>query len=320
MENKKKSTKILARILGVFIALAAVAGSIFVVIDQTVGNGAYNREIKAKYKQATATLMKSMERTVYHYLDNAAITGLHFEEEMGDERILKVFYEGDETTQFEVVRRVRYADFSVANEDYNSLVEAEESNDILYYLDCLNELFANMSFVKNSERTSTITMELPEYNANSINIFNDIFNVNAVKTDDIVKQIGFMPYYIILTNKTIDEDAERTYYTYKIYGISYCSTNSENSSYVKPSERLIIGDYDKNHIKSFDRVITFESYTDETIILEDLRLSGDIYKIIDAVNNPYTVTDYFFEEANLFEYYFMMQDGNFKFKKPKTVS
>lgn len=49
-----------------------------------------------------------------------------------------------------------------------------------------------------------------------------------------------------------------------------------------------------------------------------MRLSGDIYKIIDEVNNPYTVTDEYFAEVDIFNNYFKLLDGNCKFDKPEN--
>lgn len=321
--KKDLKKKILAWGLGTSIVAGAVAGTTATIIDQTKGDGAYNREIEKKFELVDKTLTAAMKHTPYSYIKNSEITGLYFEEPMDNGVTLKVFYEGEETRAFGTERYDRYADFQAQRADYDNLVEATENNNKLVYLDCLNQLFANMIFIKNSEKTSDITIELPENTIENIDIFNKIFNIDEVKTNDINKQLGFMPYYIevidayTIENPNDEQNPVSTHYTFEIHGLSYCETVSENASFVKPSERLIIGKYDKNRLKSYNRIITFSSYINNPFIFQDTLLTEDIAKIISGENNPYTVSNLYFEDAKLFEDYFVMQGGNFKYKMPE---
>ena len=329
LKNFKKSQKpkkdlkkrFLAWGLGATIFAGASIGVGAIINDQTNGDGAYNREIQKKYEQVDETLTKAMGHSPYVHLDNAEITGMYFEEPVNDDVILKIFYEGDTENEFGVDRIDMFEDFSTNIDYYENLVEAENSNNMLYYLDSLNELFANMELCGRCDVSSTITMKLPVNTQENIDIFNDIFNIDNVKTDDLVKQIGFVPYYIDFIEKHTTENPVRTYYTYRIYGVSYCETNSENTAYIKENDKLIINEnYDNNHVKAFNRVFTFSSSTDQATINNDLRLSGDIYKIIDEVNNPYTVTDEYFAEVDIFNNYFKLLDGEKKFDKPQDFN
>lgn len=319
--KKSLKNKFLAWGLGVSIFLGAVAGTGAIINDQTNGNGAYNREIEKKFEMVDNTLNKAMEDTFYAELENSKINGIYFEEPVDDTVNLKIFYEGlyQEVSQKALLQT--FAEFEAKIEYYENLIKAEESNNMLYYLDCLNELFANMEKQDVFYGLNNITMKLPENTVENIAVFNNIFNVDNVKNDDIVRQIGFNPYYVRLVEQQSTKNPDKTYYTYKIYGVSYCETVSESSAFIKQSDKLIMAeDYDKNHVKAFNRVITFTSSTNESLILEDKRLSGDIYKIIDGVNNPYTVTDEYFNEVDVFNNYYKMLDGNKKFEKPKDLN
>jgi len=261
-----------------------------------------------------------MEPTIYSELDNSEVTGLYFEEPMEDGTTLMVFYEGDRDTQFGVYRPTRAAEFNVEYEYYNNLVVAEESENMLEYLDCLNDVFANMTFVK-EESNSFVSLHLPYNSEENKNVFNNIFNVDGLNSN-VSKQIGFTPYYVKLENSEIINQNPITHsYTYKIYGVSYCETKSESTAYIKNSDKLIMSEnYDNNHLKAYNRVMTFSSIAPTDILYEELRLSGDIYMIIDGVNYPYTVTNEYFGEVNVFEDYFKMQDGKFDYEKPEDLN
>ena len=311
------------------IALSTVAvvavGAIFGIsaVIKAYEQKEYISALQTRYEQVDVTLTEAMSKTMYTAFYDSEVTGIYFEAPLADGATLRVFYEGDVRTNFGTESRMKAAEFNVEYEYYENLVDAEDNENKLDYLDALNDVFANMEFIK-EDLNSKITLELPQNTEENIAVFNQIFNVEGLNAD-VTKQVGFTPYYIKMTEKEIintDPETQRNTfkYTYKIYGTSYCETNSENSAYVKNSDKTIMSEnFDSNHLKAYNRVMTFSSGGSGVDIVEEDLLSGDIFRIINGVNNPYTVTNEYFEEVNVFETYLQMLDGNFDFERPEGL-
>ena len=200
---------------------------------------------------------------------------------------------------------------------YNDLLEAEEEQNALLYLDALDTIFSKMEYVKYESYERMIFYKVHDEVTYSQK-FNEILNIDDVENNDIVKQIGFLPFKVDMISYNYTEAINRHDYTYKILGISYCETKNKCSDIVKDSEDLIIiEDYDKNHVKTFLREMTFTSsliHENEISIIR--RLSGDINMTIEGIGSPYEVKTTFFEEIGLFEMFYEMQTGYFDYEKP----
>lgn len=321
IKKKKSKNKLRAWLLAIFIFAAVAVGSFFIIKDQISGDGAYKREIKKKYEQVEITLIKALEVTDFDYLLKSEITHIQFLEPSEEEAKLEVFYKGNFQTSMDLELYHECAVFNSNIEDYNNLVDAEESGNMLEYLDCLNEVFINMTYDDNYLNDNNTLMELKEDSEENREIFNNVFGVDDVKTDDIVKQVGFTPFHIQLVKYELDPDTKELDYTYQITGISYCETVSESTANVVINDRTIMNSsYDSTHLKAFNRQILFSTSIDNVNkFYEEIRLQGDILKIIDGVNEPYTVETVYFEDTSLFDPFEKMMRGNFDFKRPKGL-
>jgi len=316
--KKKLKNKIIAWILGGTVFASAAASAGFIIHDQTAGNGAFKKEVQTKFEMVDETLTNRMKQdTMYNFLHNQEITHVRFLEPQDSNAEIQVYYNAEAEASFGNYDIKCYAIFDVLLEYYNALVEAEESGNALLYLDALNEIFTHMELTE-EKRGEKILFELKEDTEENRVKFNEIFNLNDVVNEDIVRQIGFLPYHVEVVDYHYDSETFKHDYTYKISGISYCETVSENADEVKNHEDLIIeSNYNKNHIKTFQRDILFtSSLVNEAGIDINIRLRGDINMIINNRNNPYTIETTLFQEVNLLKMYEDMKDGKFDYKKP----
>ncbi len=314
MQKRKKKVLVWALVI-VLVVVALGAGVGYIIYNQTEGNAAFKKEVQTKFEMVDETLTNRMKQdTMYNFLHNQEITHVRFLEPQDSNAEIQVYYNAEyENGDF----TKNYAIFNVLIHYYNALVEAEESGNALLYLDALNEVFTQMEFEEH-QSDYKILFELAEDTEEYRVKFNEIFNLNDVENEDIVRQIGFLPYHVEVVDYHYNSKTFRHDYTYKITGISYCETVSENADEVKNHEDLIIeSNYNKNHIKTFQRDMLFtSSLINEAGAYLDIRLQGDIMMIIDGVNSPYTVETTLFQEVNLLKMYEDMKDGKFDYKKP----
>ncbi|MBE7090766.1 MAG: hypothetical protein E7363_02500 [Clostridiales bacterium] len=307
-------------ILFALIPALLMLSCVWLIIYFTQGSGAYNREAKHKYEQLDESLGEKMNTATfgkYYALNDHKITQVQFMEPDEESVDLKVFYEGKDILGKNVYA---YAIFEVMIDYYNALAEAEESGNILYYLDAMQKIVDTMREKESTYLSTPIDLKLPANTAENLAVFNDVFNVSDVNDPNIIRQVGFLPYHVECVEHHYNNELKRFEYTYKISGISYCETREESTAEVEKSSKLLMEEnYDKTHLKAYNREMTFSTYNDKTETLEILdRLSGDIYKIIDGVNAPYTVKTTCFEEMDLMKMFYQMKEGKFRFKKPKN--
>ncbi len=317
MQKKKK--KVLVWVLVIVLVVAALGGGLgYIIYDQTEGSSAFKKEVQSKYELVDEQLTQRLiEHTPYGLNKNQEITHIRFLDPSDSSAELQVYYNADFETSFGLYPQKCYAIFNVLIDYYNTLVEAEESGNVLYYLDALNEIFKNMEFEEYQQMNEIACNLTVDTEENRVK-FNEIFNLNDVQNEDVVRQVGFLPYNVEVVDYHHDYETHEYKYTYKISGISYCETVSENSDEVKNHKDLIIeSNYNKNHIKTFQRDILFSSSTiNQAGIDINVRLRGDINKIIKGTNYPYTVETILFQEANILKLYQDMIDGKFDYKKP----
>ena len=305
---RKKSFLTLVCMLILFLALG---------LSACTNNVRYNKEIDKRFEQVEDKLRSRLVRdTSYEDLINSEVTYLKFNEPSEEDVDLQVFYKGVNDTTGELMRS--YIVYKVLIDDYNSLIKAEESGNVLTYLESLEEIFIKMHY-KTDDSHIDIPCKLPEVTGENVNKFHEIFALNDVENDDVVRQVGFLPYNVELVEYDFDKEKQEVKYTYKIFGISYCETKSESSDIVKTSEDLIINKkYDKKHIKAFNREMTFTTTTIQNIgHISENRLAGDIHKIIEGVNNPYAVETTLFSEINITKLFEEIRLNKTKFEMPQ---
>lgn len=320
-KNKKGlKTKIIAWALGLGVFAGGIAGASAGIKAykeyNTTGNGAYNKILEDKFEQVHKNLYS---RLSYACSDYKKVKHINF----SDDNYLEVFYDGE--TLNPVYKTMDYhncyAIFEYAREYYYSLVNAEQSGNMISYLDALNNLFTTMRYVK-SEMSSKIDFvsKIDKTEENNKKLC-ELFKLETNK-DDVVKQIGFLPYDIHITKWDIDFDNNIVNYSYRLSGISYCETKSESSTNIESNDELLIDNsYDKNHIKTYYRDIVISgSYTyNEVIPLDTNLLRIELKAYLNGTKNLEVETTYF-EQTNIFDEFFNMKNTEkFDYKKPADL-
>ncbi len=278
----------------------------------------YTDTVRKKYEQVSENLEQKMfDINYYSVLDNRQITQLVFNDDNA-ETTLKVFYEGEDP-----IRNNKpvfgYALFDISTEHYQNLISAKQQNNMLYYLDALNNIFDEMSLIENPMSQEVIPMTLPEDTPENIEKVMDMFAIeDEVKPDGVIRQIGFMPYHIEVANFTYDEDTVIRKYSYKISGISYCEVNEESSYSVEQSDKLIIeSDYKNKNIKAYNREFIYSSSIEAPRGFDiNVRIMYDIRLMIISEKDPYTIETTYLKEVSLMDEYNKMKKGDFNFEEP----
>lgn len=323
--KKKLRNKIIAWILGGTIFAGAATGAGFLIHDKVNGDGAYNDAIRTRYEQVDEKLTgRLISDTKYQFLQTGEVTHVRFLEPEEETAGLQVFYAGVRKDDNFISDRTGYAIYNVLIEYYNALVEAESSGNVLHYLDALDTIFTEMQLVDNYERDKMISdfFYFADKTEDNVKKFNEVFALNDVENEDIVRQVGFLPYNIELVSYQMDDTTYTHYYTFKISGISYCETKSESSDEIKGHKDLVLEKgYNKNHIKTYTRDILFtSSLVNEVGYAGESRVVGDFSLITKGKNSPYTVETTHFKEVDLLNIYEDVKDGNFDYKKPKNFN
>ncbi len=330
--KKSLKKKVIAWCLGASIFIGAAVGAAFgiknKIDDNKYGNGRYAREIQTRYEQVDKNLHSRLYDVSprYFFSREFNVNYLRFDEkEQGAD--LKIFaYEEHHTGGGNLIQSQLCYTFNVLQEYYESLVNAEEGNNMLAYLDALNKVVETMKFDNYTENDPINfldgyrTLEKKDYDK-----INNLLNLDF-ENDNIVRQIGFLPYHIEVSNRIDDEETGITTYTYKLSGISYCETKTESKDKIKKSDNLLIAsNYDKNHVKTYLRDIEFTS-TLETSGLDfkmKNRMLGDFFMYLAGVKtkNDIQVKTTYFQETNIFEEYLKMKETkNFNYQKPADLN
>lgn len=331
--KKSLKKKVIAWCLGASIFIGAAVGAAFgiknKIDDNKYGNGRYAREIQTRYEQVDKNLHSRLYDVSprYFFSDEFNVNYLRFDEkEQGAD--LKVFaYEEHHTGGGNLIQSQLCYTFNVLQEYYESLVNAEEGNNMLAYLDALNKVVETMKFDNYTENDPLyfIYDKYEKIETRNYDKLNDLLNLDF-ENDNIVRQIGFLPYHIEVSNRIDDEETGITTYTYKLSGISYCETKTESKDKIKKNDNLLIAsNYDKNHVKTYLRDIEFTS-TLETSGLDYVmksRMFGDFLMYLDGVKtkDDIQVKTTYFQETNIFDEYMKMKETkNFNYQKPADLN
>ena len=331
--KKSLKKKVIAWCLGASIFIGAAVGAAFgiknKIDDNKYGNGRYAREIQTRYEQVDKNLHSTLYGVSprYFFSDEFNVNYLRFDEkEQGAD--LKVFaYEEHHTGGGNLIQSQLCYTFNVLQEYYESLVNAEEGNNMLAYLDALNKVVETMKFDNYTENDPLyfIYDKYEKIETRNYDKLNDLLNLDF-ENDNIVRQIGFLPYHIEVSNRIDDEETGITTYTYKLSGISYCETKTESKDKIKKNDNLLIAsNYDKNHVKTYLRDIEFTS-TLETSGLDYVmksRMFGDFLMYLDGVKtkDDIQVKTTYFQETNIFDEYMKMKETkNFNYQKPADLN
>lgn len=311
-KEKEKAKKKGKRGLALFLSLVALG---------SVGYGAkkvydgsdlkFSKEVQTAYVQCMDTLRS-------RYFDTVAIKGFRFFE--------PTTKDGSATVEVFSTYRVpsgnlTYIDttFEVVNKYYKALKEAEDGDDVMAYIEALNECFKNMQF--KDEQVSYTPLETT-FNEEETIKFNEMFSLK----NEGLNQIGFLPQFVDLSNQVKLEDGSNDV-TYTFKGYSFVRVNKGEGYDVLPSDMsnaILTEKLDAKNIDDDIKVyeVTYEwKYNSAAGAI----LGGDMYifTLKQLFNNgefayayvDYGVTPTFVREVELTNY--KLQTRNFDFNKAK---
>lgn len=320
--KKRKGVK--RKVLAWGLGLAVFAGVGFGVKSAISGgpfNGSYISQVKSRYEMVDETLTNrlSQDITMFKIIKDRNITTVKFEESENSKASLKIYYQGKEELADHFNDIVGNAVYNVPNVYYENLADAEETGNMIDYLDCLNDLFDKMSLISESSNVKINSMLGLSYNELYEQKIHELFGLDFEK-EGIVKQIGFLP--LSVESVSWDGNGNGIDYTYKLSGISYCETTFESHDEIKKGQDYV-GEisYDKDHVKAYYRDLTLSS---SEIASNFPEIRTQLYK--DAENYAYgkkskedfKIETTYFQDAdiyNAFQEYLNMREGNFDYQK-----
>lgn len=331
-QKPKKSLKkrVLAWVLGAGIFAGAAAGATIgiknYVEDQTTGDGAYQKAIRSRYERVDKTLTERLRldtAELYSY-GSTKITQLRFEEPGNEDVVLNIYTDlvGENYASGNTLNHTGHTIYKVLIDYYNTLVDAENANNMISYLDALNEIFENMQFESHSTNRK-IDLDLASLGKNAGQKLSELFALDVEK-EGVVKQIGFLPYRIEVTKWEPDGENGLFHYSFAISGISYCETTFESSDLMPTDEQLISNkDVASANIKTYNRTIEISSslpFVDYE--KKEKTLANELKKYVNGTKSDFDVKTTCFEETNIYDAmkdFMSMREGNFDYKKPENV-
>lgn len=308
MSDKKHNNK---KPLVFLVVIIIIIGIIAIAYFYDGSDLKFNKEVQTAYVQCMDTLRS-------RYFDTVAIKGFRFFEPSTKD--------GSATVEvFSTYRlpsgNLEYIDtiFEVANKYYKALKEAEDGDDVMAYIEALNECFKNMQF--KDEQVSYTPLETT-FNEEETIKFNEMFSLK----NEGLNQIGFLPQFVDLSNQVKLEDGSNDV-TYTFKGYSFVRVNKGEGYDVLPSDMsnaILTEKLDAKNIDDDIKVyeVTYEwKYNSAAGAI----LGGDMYifTLKQLFNNgkfayayvDYGVTPTFVREVELTNY--KLQTRNFDFNKAK---
>lgn len=328
-QKPKKSLKkrILAWALGIGIFAGAAAGAgIAISKNQSSPDEDYQSLIKSRYELVDETLTSRLNQ-IDSSTHNKQIQTIQFEEPGLENVELIIKYEGlDKDNDEKQVKQI----YNVLLDYYNSLVDAEESGNMISYLDALNAIFENMQFVNKDYQNKCESIKFEDCDEDASEKINNLLGLEAPQ-DGVIKQVAFLPLTIEVADWTVDGYTDTFYFTFKLSGISYCETTAENHDEIKQDSELVSDKtYNKNNIKAYYRDIELSSSFVGFESFAGSKPKQLIKALQDFVNGELTeddftiATTYFgetniFENPTLFDEFLKMKAGNFDYTKPEGL-
>lgn len=322
LAKKEKRAKARKRFISGMLGLIATAGVAGLAYSTVKGSVGYNGEVNASYAKVMKNLNRRLEDCPdWEEFDNPVIQDFYFED--NDEENVKfiVRVDGLASERSRVYRQGKFI-FDVLREYYENLLEAEENDNALMYMDSLFDIIKNM---KHTDSTFEYYIEFsdPIKKEEDAQKILDLFELD-IQQEGVKRQIGFLPYYIECVSWETNTETGRKEYEYKISGVSYCETEDRNSDKIKDhreNQTLVMeSQYDKHHIKAFYREISYKSSVSiDKEIMKNTRLSGDLisYLLGRKTKEDFEIKTTYFDETTIFDDYLKMKDGKRWHKMPE---
>lgn len=328
VSKKSLKKRIFSLVLCVVIISGVVTGAIIGIKKyieyQTIGDGAYQKAIRSRYERVDKTLTQRLNRDILlNTYKNTKITQLKFEEHGNEDVVLNIYTDlvEDNYVSGKIINHTGHTIYKVLIDYYNTLVDAENVNNMISYLDALNEVFENMQFESHST-SPKIDLDLASLGKNAGEKLSELFALDVEK-EGVVKQIGFLPYRIEIIDWDYNFESREFAYSYKISGISYCETSFESSEQIENNENLILSsNITSKNIKTYNRNILISSKTFTDLGTRKDTIIQDLKDYVAGVKSDFDIKTTYFEDTDIYNAlkdYMNMREGNFDYKKPENV-
>ena len=244
LEGKQKKRRGIAWVLGAL----AFGGAAYAGYKLYEGSDlAYNNDIESAYVETVETELMTRLQYDYSYpIRDVKINNIRFGETDEEGTLpVDIYYTGDTTSG----RTINvWAIYKLAVKFYNTLVEADNSGDVLKYVEALNDCFKNMEFVREKDSFFSNDLELDENQAQK---FNEIF-MSEWGED----QMGFLPYYIERVEaKSINEGKYNSQHTFRVKGFNFVKNSNGAIKLPNINATILTLNADKDQVDVYEQEI-----------------------------------------------------------------
>ena len=262
LEGKQKKRRSIAWVLGAL----AFGGAAYAGYKLYEGSDlAYNHQIESAYVETVETeLMTRLQYDLPYDLKDVRINNIIFGDANEDGVLpVDVYYTG--AIPEGGVRNVR-AIYELAVKYYNNLVEADNSGDIMKYVEALNSCFANMEYVDEENTLYSNDLELDENQAQK---FNEFF-LGEWGED----QIGFLPYYIErIEAKSIEEGDYTSEHTFRVKGFNFVKNANGMIKLPNINGTILTLNAGKNQVDVYEQEIEITFKFDKKKFIPDVNMA-----------------------------------------------
>lgn len=269
----------------------------------------YNQEIKSAYQRVERKLINELRYDLPYDLQDVRINNIIFSDvnEEGNLRV-DVYYAG--AIPEGGIRNVR-AIYELGAEYYNNLVVADNSGDVLKYLEALDACLTNMEYV---DEDNTIYSNDLELDKNQMQQFNDTFL--AKWGED---QVGFLPYFIDRTEINKIEEGNYTYeYIFIVRGFNF--VKNPNGAFKLPSsaETILTLNAAKSQLDVYEQdiEISFKFDDNKFILVAERAFTHLNYRYLIGKDIAVSFNTVRTQKVDVTEKFIKMTMGQFDFKQP----
>lgn len=272
----------------------------------------YNWEIRSAYQRVERKLINELQDDLPYSLRNRKINHLIFGDvdEEGNLRV-DIYYAGETElgNDFNVL-----AVYKLAVQYYNALVEADNSGDILKYLEVLDACFENMEYIREDRSYLSNDLGLDD---KEVKQFNE-FYLSEWGED----QVGFLPYFIKEVNaEAINEGNYNLEYTFIVKGFNF--VKNPNGAFKLPnySELISTVKYPISSVDVYDQDIEITFKFDKSKFIPDSNKAFSILIRRHFIGKDMSVTfnTVSSKKPDVTEKFIKMTMGQFDFKQPANA-
>ena len=269
----------------------------------------YNQEIKSVYEEVESEFLTKLHYDLPYELQDVRINNIIFGDANEDGKLpVDIYYTG---TGIQGVELNVMAMYELAVKYYNNLVEADNSGDMLKYVEALNACFKNMKCVDEKMTHYSNDLELDENQAQK---FNEIF-MSEWGED----QIGFLPYFIERVNvKNINEGNYNLEYTFRVKGFNFVKNSNGAIKLPNINGTILTLNAGKSQVDVYEQdfEISFKIDHSKIFVAAGKELRGLISRYLNERDIAVSFNTVSTNKVDLTENFIKMTMGQFDFKQP----